>query len=179
MVLRAYQSTKPWITSPGFDATWFAKFCQRASRTLAFLKGIQSFGTHCFDHSLGRNGLIIIIIIIDRFQSRSHFVAGQLTNTAIWTDWSNYLIWSNPEVISTLSNRLVLARGDLVLTGTPAGVGPLVPGDHVKGRMEGLESIDITIMSSTWTEFQCYIWERFVLQGSIDGPWRISMCLLN
>ncbi|WP_118132917.1 fumarylacetoacetate hydrolase family protein [Oceanicella sp. SM1341] len=39
------------------------------------------------------------------------------------------MIWSIPEVISILSQSVALAPGDLIYTGTPAGVGSLVPGD--------------------------------------------------
>jgi fumarylpyruvate hydrolase len=35
--------------------------------------------------------------------------------------------------------------GDLIYTGTPAGVGPLSPGDNVAGGIEGVGTIDITI----------------------------------
>jgi fumarylpyruvate hydrolase len=48
------------------------------------------------------------------------------------------LIWSVAEVISELSASIALAPGDLILTGTPAGVGTLVPGDHVSGGVEGV-----------------------------------------
>lgn len=37
------------------------------------------------------------------------------------------MIWSVPEIIACLSRLLTLAAGDLVLAGTPAGVGPLRP----------------------------------------------------
>jgi fumarylpyruvate hydrolase len=35
--------------------------------------------------------------------------------------------------------------GDLILTGTPAGVGPVVPGDRIEARIEGLPPLAITI----------------------------------
>jgi fumarylpyruvate hydrolase len=55
------------------------------------------------------------------------------------------LIWSVPEIISYLSHSIALAPGDLIMTGTPAGVGPLVPGDVCLVSIEGLGEISTTI----------------------------------
>lgn len=55
------------------------------------------------------------------------------------------LIWSVREHLSILSHSIALAPGDLVMTGTPAGVGPVVPGDVVTGGVQGLEDIHIGI----------------------------------
>ncbi len=55
------------------------------------------------------------------------------------------LIWSVPEVISYLSHSIALAPGDLIMTGTPAGVGPLVPGDVCTVSIKGLGEISTTI----------------------------------
>ncbi len=53
------------------------------------------------------------------------------------------MIWSVPEIIATLSTYVTLAPGDLIFTGTPAGVGPIRPGDSVIGTIDGLEPIEI------------------------------------
>jgi 2-keto-4-pentenoate hydratase/2-oxohepta-3-ene-1,7-dioic acid hydratase in catechol pathway len=55
------------------------------------------------------------------------------------------LIWSIPDIVATLSQSMTLQPGDLIMTGTPAGVGAIVPGDIVTGGIEGLGDIDITI----------------------------------
>ena len=55
------------------------------------------------------------------------------------------LIWSVPEVIAFVSASMVLAPGDLIFTGTPAGVGPLVAGDVVAGGIDGIGDIGIRI----------------------------------
>ena len=55
------------------------------------------------------------------------------------------LIWSVPELIANLSNFYHLAPGDLIYTGTPAGVGPVLPGDKIKGHVAGLENLDVTV----------------------------------
>jgi fumarylpyruvate hydrolase len=55
------------------------------------------------------------------------------------------LIWSVPEIISILSHSQTLEPGDIVMTGTPAGVGPLTPGDVCVVRIEGLGEITTVI----------------------------------
>lgn len=55
------------------------------------------------------------------------------------------MIWSVPELINQLSRFVTLKEGDLLFTGTPAGVGPVVKGDRLLGSVDGLESLDITI----------------------------------
>ena len=55
------------------------------------------------------------------------------------------MIWNVPEIIANLSTDYELAPGDLIFTGTPAGVGPVVPGDRIEGRIAGLGSLHITI----------------------------------
>jgi fumarylpyruvate hydrolase len=49
------------------------------------------------------------------------------------------MLWTVPEVIAELSTLYDLKPGDLIFTGTPAGVGVLKPGDRLEGGVEGLE----------------------------------------
>jgi fumarylpyruvate hydrolase len=51
------------------------------------------------------------------------------------------MIWSVPEIIAELSTLFELAPGDLIFTGTPAGVGPVVPGDEIVGGIDGLGTL--------------------------------------
>ena len=55
------------------------------------------------------------------------------------------MIWNIPEVIAQLSKQVTLEAGDLIYTGTPAGVGPVVPGDLITAHIDGLPSLTITI----------------------------------
>jgi fumarylpyruvate hydrolase len=55
------------------------------------------------------------------------------------------MIWSVPDVIAFLSRLYRLEQGDLIYTGTPAGVGPVVPGNKIAVAIDGLESLNITI----------------------------------
>lgn len=60
----------------------------------------------------------------------------------------NQMIWKVPEVISRLSTLFSLRSGDLIFTGTPAGVGPIVKGDQITATVAGLSQLEITIGSS-------------------------------
>ncbi|GIX16022.1 MAG: fumarylpyruvate hydrolase [Rhodothalassiaceae bacterium] len=58
------------------------------------------------------------------------------------------LIWSVPEILMHLSRLFTLKPGDLVFTGTPAGVGPLLPGDVVEGGVEGVDVLRHRIVAA-------------------------------
>ncbi|NJS13276.1 MAG: fumarylacetoacetate hydrolase family protein [Sphingopyxis sp.] len=55
------------------------------------------------------------------------------------------LIWSCAEIVSELSRYDDLAPGDLIYTGTPAGVGAVMPGDRIDLSIDGLQPIFTTI----------------------------------
>jgi fumarylpyruvate hydrolase len=56
------------------------------------------------------------------------------------------LIWSVGEVIAQLSAAWVLQPGDLIFTGTPAGVGAVVQGDVMQGEIEGLGILKVEVV---------------------------------
>jgi fumarylpyruvate hydrolase len=56
------------------------------------------------------------------------------------------MIWSVPEIIVELSTLYELQPGDLIFTGTPAGVGPVQRGDSIVGGIDGLETLRTTIV---------------------------------
>ena len=66
---------------------------------------------------------------------------GELRQEAVLSD----MIWSVPELIADLSRLYHLAPGDLIYTGTPAGVGPIAPGDALVGSIEGLEDLHLAV----------------------------------
>ncbi len=79
---------------------------------------------------------------------------GHLSRGRIWLDVNgarrqqsdlNHMIWDVPQIIATLSGLYELTAGDLIFTGTPAGVGPVQPGDTLEGGIEGLEVLRNTI----------------------------------
>ena len=55
------------------------------------------------------------------------------------------LIWNVAETIETLSNAWTLQPGDLIFTGTPAGVGAVVSGDLMEGAIDGLGTLKVRV----------------------------------
>jgi fumarylpyruvate hydrolase len=56
------------------------------------------------------------------------------------------LIWKVPEIIAQLSTLFRLTPGDLVFTGTPAGVGPVKRGDLLHGAIEGVGELSVRVV---------------------------------
>lgn len=58
------------------------------------------------------------------------------------------MIWSVPEIVANLSQYYHLEPGDLIYTGTPEGVGAVLPGDQITGGIEGLPSLSLKILAA-------------------------------
>jgi fumarylpyruvate hydrolase len=56
------------------------------------------------------------------------------------------MIWPVPEIIAALSRLVRLAPGDLIFTGTPDGVGPLLRGDVLRGEVAGVGLVETRIV---------------------------------
>jgi len=68
-------------------------------------------------------------------------VNGELRQNADLSD----MIWGVPELVHHLSTMVEIFPGDLIFTGTPAGVGPVVKGDKIEATIAGLEPLLIEI----------------------------------
>ncbi|MBT5294029.1 MAG: fumarylacetoacetate hydrolase family protein [Octadecabacter sp.] len=55
------------------------------------------------------------------------------------------MIWSVPEIIATLSKLVTLEAGDVIMTGTPSGVGPIAAGQTCVCSIEGLSGATVTV----------------------------------
>jgi len=80
---------------------------------------------------------------------------GDLANGAIWLKVNgevrqkgdlNQMIWKTPEMISVLSNYYELAAGDIIMSGTPAGVGSVNRGDVMLGHIDGLDDLEVKVV---------------------------------
>jgi fumarylpyruvate hydrolase len=80
---------------------------------------------------------------------------GHPVNGAIWvkvngevrqTGDLNHMIWKVPEMISYLSGLFELQAGDLIMSGTPSGVGAVVSGDIMEGYIEGVGSLKTKVV---------------------------------
>lgn len=58
----------------------------------------------------------------------------------------NQMIWKLPEIIAELSKQFELAAGDIIMTGTPAGVGAIVKGDKVTCGVAGVGELSLTVV---------------------------------
>ena len=56
------------------------------------------------------------------------------------------MVWSIPEIIADLSSLYTLHAGDLIMTGTPAGVAPVVKGDVLRGTIGGFAELETRIV---------------------------------
>jgi fumarylpyruvate hydrolase len=56
------------------------------------------------------------------------------------------MIWDVPNQIAFLSGLFELKPGDLIFTGTPAGVGAIQKGDRIRGHVDGVGDLDVTVV---------------------------------
>jgi fumarylpyruvate hydrolase len=78
-----------------------------------------------------------------------HPAKGRITlkqNGAVKQDGDlEQMIWNVPEIINQLSQQVELGAGDIIMTGTPAGVGATVAGDRLDCEIEGVGTLTITM----------------------------------
>ncbi|HEY0963266.1 MAG TPA: fumarylacetoacetate hydrolase family protein [Pseudomonadales bacterium] len=98
-----------------------------------------------FDHSAPLGAIHPLAaagnVLDGRLQLR---VNGTLKQDAALAD----MIWNCDEIIAELSKLYTLQPGDLIFTGTPAGVGPVVAGDRIELRIEGLAPLHVDIIAA-------------------------------
>lgn len=102
---------------------------------------------HPWDTSKGFDRSAIVGDI--RLVNKGHIERGRIwlkVNDALRQEANiSDLIWTVPEIIVELSTLFELAAGDLIFTGTPAGVGAINPGDKIECGVEGLKSLHTAI----------------------------------
>ena len=74
--------------------------------------------------------------------SKAHIVLRK-NGEIVQASCTDKMIWSVDEIIERLRHDMDLQPGDLIFTGTPEGVGPVVAGDELSGGIEGLERISV------------------------------------
>jgi len=109
-------------------------FTRRDLQLAARAKGQPWDSSKGFDHSAAVGAI--------RPAERGHLASGRIwlaVNDALRqnADVAD-MTWKVPEIIAELSGLFELAPGDLIFTGTPAGVGPLTRGDRIEAGIEGL-----------------------------------------
>jgi fumarylpyruvate hydrolase len=80
---------------------------------------------------------------------------GHPSEGAMWLDVNgerrqtgdlNQMIWKVPEIIAILSRYFSLQPGDLIMTGTPSGVGPVERGDRIEATIEGVGQLTVDVV---------------------------------
>ncbi|ADO42976.1 fumarylacetoacetate hydrolase family protein [Ketogulonicigenium vulgare] len=80
---------------------------------------------------------------------------GHPTSGAIWLDVNgqrrqtgdlNQLLWKIPEMIAELSHYFDLKAGDIIMTGTPSGVGAVVKGDVMTAHVDGFKPLTVRVV---------------------------------
>ena len=95
-----------------------------------------------FDHSAPLSALYPASRIGHPSKGRIHLaVNGQVKQDGNL----DQMIWPLPDVIAFISQSMRLEAGDLIYTGTPAGVGPVSPGDVLTAEVDGVARLTVTI----------------------------------
>jgi fumarylpyruvate hydrolase len=108
---------------------------KKAGRPWDVAKGFDNSAPLSAIHRVARTG------ILDRAEI-SLTVNGEIRQQGNIAD----MTWGVAEIIAELSTYFTLREGDLIFTGTPAGVGPLQVGDRVVATVEGIDQLAIRLV---------------------------------
>jgi fumarylpyruvate hydrolase len=117
---------------------------RRDLQTAAGARGQPWDTGKAFDHSAPLTAIHPVALTGKDLQGRLQLqVNGKSKQDAELSD----MIWKCDEIISELSKLYTLQAGDLIFTGTPAGVGAVVPGDCIELRITGLPALNVEIVT--------------------------------
>ncbi|GAB0112559.1 fumarylacetoacetate hydrolase family protein [Acidisoma sp. C75] len=127
-----------WGYAVGIDMTRrdLQALAKKAGRPWDMAKG--------FDHS-APIGEIVPLAALPAGFGRAGAIDLKVNGTLRQSGDIGEMIWSVPEIIAALSRLVRLAPGDLIFTGTPAGVAAVQPGDVLEGSVSGLPPVRVTI----------------------------------
>lgn len=115
---------------------------RRDHQANALAKGLPWEVTKAFDHSAPIGPL-------SRAEEVGHVTDAGIrlsVNGEVRQDANvNLMIWKTREIIAKISEQHRLEPGDVIMTGTPAGVGAVTTGDVIEARVEGLEPLTVRI----------------------------------
>ena len=117
---------------------------RRDLQTAAKAKGLPWDTGKAFDHSAPISELVPAAEVGDlATRTLTLQVNGKTRQHGAFKD----LLWSVPEILHELSKLFALRAGDLVFMGTPAGVGPLLPGDRFAAQLDGVVGLSGRIVA--------------------------------
>jgi len=106
-------------------------------------KGLPWEKAKAFDQSAVLGGMFIDKTVFPDQQNISFKL--KINGNVVQDGNSGLMIFSFEEIISNVSKYVTLKIGDLIYTGTPAGVGPVAIGDHLEGFLEDKKILDFMI----------------------------------
>lgn len=125
-----------WGASVGIDLT------RRDLQNVAKKMGRPWDSSKAFDQSAPIAPIVPMADVASLTQGRIWLaVNGKVKQDADIAD----LIWPVADHIATLSQSMTLAPGDIIMTGTPAGVGAVTPGDVMTGGVDGIATLEVTV----------------------------------
>lgn len=125
-----------WGASVGIDLT------RRDLQNVAKKMGRPWDWSKAFDQSAPIAPIVPMADVASLTQGRIWLaVNGEVKQDADIAD----LIWPVADHIATLSQSMTLAPGDIIMTGTPAGVGAVTPGDVMAGGVDGIATLEVTV----------------------------------
>ena len=125
-----------WGASVGIDLT------RRDLQNVAKKMGRPWDWSKAFDQSAPIAPIVPMADVASLTQGRIWLaVNGEVRQDADIAD----LIWPVADHIATLSQSMTLAPGDIIMTGTPAGVGAVTPGDVMTGGVDGIATLEVTV----------------------------------
>jgi fumarylpyruvate hydrolase len=96
-----------------------------------------------FDHSAPMSELVMAS---DIGHPENNAIALSIDGETRQSGTLDQMIWSIPELVSRLSQLVVLHPGDVIMTGTPAGVGPINRGQKLVASVEGVAELHTTVV---------------------------------
>ncbi|RYH03062.1 FAA hydrolase family protein [Salipiger sp. IMCC34102] len=112
------------------------------------LQGVAKKGGQPWDTAKDFDGSAIIgaLTPAERFQLTEEKIHLSVNDETRQDSPLAAMIWSVPEIVANLSTLYTLRPGDLIMTGTPAGVGPVNVGDRLVGKVDRLEPVTTRIV---------------------------------
>jgi fumarylpyruvate hydrolase len=117
---------------------------KRDLQTVAKAKGLPWDSSKAFDESAPL-GAIVPAVGTAHEQMTKGVIQLSVNGIQKQRATLDQMVWSIPQIIHQLSNRFHLQPGDLIFTGTPSGIGTIVPGDEIVGSVDGLPSVEMKL----------------------------------
>ncbi len=116
-------------------------FTERSLQSKLKAKGLPWEKAKAFDGSA----------VIGNFYPKSDFNLSEIkfrlykNDTLVQDGNSKFMLWAIDELISYISQFFTLKKGDIIFTGTPAGVGKVKPDDNLRGVLEGQKAFEVKV----------------------------------